>query len=108
MTERIQRFMLFYALMTMVLIGVRFVTKDTDKQLADLQLESADLIAERSEVQLQLANLESAARVRRWAFSNNMIPFSSATALILDFKPLKAVPAIAQPEQKITVQTKWR
>jgi hypothetical protein len=108
MTERIQRFMLFYAVMVLVLVGVRFVTRDSEKIVSDLGKERADLIAERAELQLQLANLESPARVRRWAFDNNMIPFSSSAALQLEFLPLKPQAPIATPNQKVTVQTEWR
>ena len=108
MTERIQRFMLFYALMVIVLVGVRFVSRDSEKNLLDLQRETADLQIERAELQLQLANLESPARVRRWAFENNMIPFSSASALQLEFKPFKAAKPLPPAKEKITVQTIWR
>ncbi len=108
MTERIQRFMLFYALMVIVLVGVRFLGRDTEKNLLDLQRETADLQFERAELQLQLANLESPARVRRWAFDNNMIPFSSASALQLEFKPLKSVKPLPEVKDKIAVQTIWR
>ncbi len=108
MTERIQRFMLFYAALVVLLVGVRFATRDSQKSLLDLQLETADLMAERSELQLQLANLESPTRVRRWAFSNNMIPFSSAQSLQLEFKPLKSPKPIAQVSTKIILETQWR
>jgi hypothetical protein len=108
MTERIQRFMLFYAALVVLLVGVRFATKDSEKNLAELQLETSDLMAERSELQLQLANLESPARVRRWAFENNMIPFSSASSLQLEFKSLKTIKPIVEPPQKIVVETQWR
>jgi hypothetical protein len=108
MTERVQRFMVFYALMVLVLVGARFVTRDSEKMLFDLSKERTDLIAERAELQLQLANLESPARVRRWAFSNNMIPFSSSAALQLEFKPLQAQAPIATPTQKVIVETQWR
>jgi hypothetical protein len=108
MTERIQRFMVFYAVMVLVLVGVRFVTRDSEKMLSDLGKERADLIAERSELQLQLANLESPARVRRWAFDNNMIPFSSSAALQLEFKPFSPQAPIATPKQKVIVETQWR
>jgi hypothetical protein len=108
MTERIQRFMVFYGLMVLVLVGVRFVTRDSDKMLSDLSKERTDLIAERAELQLQLANLESPARVRRWAFDNNMIPFSSSAALQLEFLPLRAQTPIAAPKQKVIVETQWR
>jgi hypothetical protein len=108
MTERIQRFMVFYAAMVLVLVGVRFATRDSDKLLSDLSKERADLISERAELQLQLANLESPTRVRRWAFDNNMIPFSSSAALQLEFKPLKAKTPIEKPKQKVIVETQWR
>ncbi len=108
MSERIQRFMLFYAVMVVVLVGVRFMTKDSAQQLEDLQIQTGLLVAERAELQLQLANLESPSRVRKWAFDNNMIPFSSASALQLEFKPLKLLAPIAPVKQKITVETQWR
>ncbi len=108
MTERIQRFMLFYTALVLLLVGVRFATRDSQQNLSDLQLETADLMAERSELQLQLANLESPTRVRRWAFSNNMIPFSSADSLQLEFKPFKAPKPILEVPQKITLETQWR
>ena len=108
MTERIQRFMLFYAALLLLLVGVRFATRDSQQNLLDLQFETADLMAERSELQLQLANLESPTRVRRWAFSNNMIPFSSAESLQLEFKPLKAPKPLVKVQQKITIETQWR
>lgn len=108
MTERIQRFMVFYALVVLVLVGVRFVTRDSEKLLSDLDKERTELIFERTQLELQLSNLESPARVRRWAFDNNMIPFSSSAALQLEFKPFAAKAPAATPKQKLTVETEWR
>jgi Co/Zn/Cd efflux system component len=108
MSERIQRFMVFYALVALVLVGVRFVTRDSDKLLSDLAKEHADLVSERAELELQLANLESPTRVRRWAFDNNMIPFSSSAALQLEFKGAKPQQRIEKPKQKLVVETKWQ
>jgi hypothetical protein len=108
MSERIQRFMVFYAVMVLVLVGARFVTRDSEKMVSDLKKERTDLIAERAELELQLSNLESPARVRRWAFDNNMIPFSSSAALQLEFQPLKPQTPVIAPKQKVIVETQWR
>ena len=108
MTERIQRFMLFYAALIVVLVGVRFVTRDSEKNLLDLQGETIELIEQRSKLQFQLDTLESPIRVRRWAFANNMIPFSSASSLQLDFKSLKPLKPLLKISEKIVVDTKWR
>jgi len=108
MTERIQRFMVFYALVALVLVGVRFFTRDSEKWLSDLSKEHTDLISERAELELQLSNLESPTRVRRWAFDNNMIPFSSSAALQLELKPLKPQASVQKPKQKLIVETQWR
>jgi hypothetical protein len=108
MIERIQKFMLYYAAMVVVLVGVRYFTKDSADQLRDLQTQTENLIAERAELQLQLANLESPARVRRWAYQNDMVPFSSANATREAFESLPAKPEFASVSQKITVRTQWR
>ncbi len=108
MIERIQKFMLYYAAMVVVLVGVRYFTKDSAEELRDLQSQTENLIAERAELQLQLADLESPARVRRWAYQNNMVPFSSANATFETFETLPAKPEYAPVPQKITVSTQWR
>ncbi len=108
MTERIQRFMLFYAALVVILVGVRFVTRDSDQNLLDLQGETVELTEERSKLQFQLDTLESPIRVRRWAFANNMIPFSSASSLQLEFKSLKPLKPLLKIQEKISVDTKWR
>jgi cell division protein FtsL len=108
MTERIGRFMLFYAALVVILVGVRFATRDSEQNLKDLQAETADLLIERSNLQFQLANLESPTRVRRWAFENNMIPFSSASSLQLVFKSLKPLKPLSDVKEKIVIDTKWR
>jgi hypothetical protein len=108
MIERIQKFMLYYAALVVVLVGVRYFTKDSADELRDLQTQTETLISERAELQLQLANLESPARVRRWAYQNNMIPFSSAAATRQVFEPLPAKSEFTPPPEKITVRTQWR
>jgi hypothetical protein len=108
MIERVQRFMLFYAALMVLLVGVRFATKDSEKMLLDLQGEVIELTEERSKLQSQLDTLESPIRVRRWAFENNMIPFSSASSLQLEFKSLKPLKPLPEVQEKIVVDTKWR
>ncbi|MFN3265390.1 MAG: hypothetical protein ACK41E_00990 [Deinococcales bacterium] len=108
MSERIQHFMVFYALMVLVLVGVRFVTRDSEKLLSDLEKKHSELIFERSQLESQLSKLESPGRVRRWAFENNMIPFSSSAALQLELKPFASKAPVVLPKQKLSVETKWR
>jgi hypothetical protein len=108
MSQRIQKFMLYYAALVVVLVGVRYFTKESADELRDLQTQTDTLIAERAELQLQLANLESPARVRRWAYLNNMVPFSSAGATREVFEPLPAKPEFTPTPEKIKVRTQWR
>jgi hypothetical protein len=106
--ERVVKYMTYYVALVAVLLVVRFAPRDSQDELRDLREQSDTLVAERSRLRRQIATLESPARVREWAVTNKMVPFSTAKTEVKALKPLIAKPRPTPVKQKLEVTTQWR
>jgi hypothetical protein len=108
MRERLVKYLYYYVAVIALLLVVRFATRGSEAELRDLSQQADTLTAQRSQLRRDIAGLESPARVREWAVTNKMQPFSTAETTTQPLEGLKPVPTPAAPAQKLEVSTQWR
>jgi hypothetical protein len=102
------RLSVIYLALLAALAGARYQNRDTYPTLRDLSEQESALLFRLNSLRLDVARLESPARVKDWAAKNGFIAFSSAKH---EFAPLQAAkepkPDIP-PFTGLEVSTKWR
>jgi cell division protein FtsL len=108
MKERVIRYSFYYVALLIALTGVRFVTASHARQLNDLQDQASQLKRQSAQLHRDISGLESPARVRAWAVTHDMVPYSSGGFDFKQLEPLPAVQDLPKPAQKVKVETLWR
>jgi cell division protein FtsL len=108
MKERVIRYSFYYVALLIALTGVRFLTASHARQLNELEDQSSQLKRQSAQLHRDISGLESPARVRDWAVSHDMIPYSSGSFDFKKLEPLPAVQDLPKPAQKVKVETLWR
>lgn len=104
---RALRYTLIYLLLGLVLSGLRFGARDIRPELLELRDQRATLTRDKQALELDLQTATSTARIREWAMTNDMIPFSRARTSTGTFEPLPAPPALPLP-RPLEVTTVWK
>lgn len=108
MKQRVVRYLFYYVALLMLLTSVRYLTAGHTRQLADLQDQASFLERQSAQLHRDISSLESPARVRAWAVTHNMMPYSSGNFSFVALEPLPEVKILAKPKQKVRVITQWR
>lgn len=108
MRERALRYLSVYVALLGLLAGVRVLTHNTYGNLQALIDREEALQYRKAQLTREVNALESAARVRDWATSNEMIPWTTAKRLTAATKPLEEPSIPQQATPKVKVVTQWR
>ena len=106
--DRALRYLSVYVALLAVLAGSRYFTQHTYRELQGLVDREDALVYRRAQLTREIDGLESKARVRDWATTNEMIPWSTAKRQFSILEGLTALPAIPNLNPKVRVITKWR
>lgn len=104
---RALRYTLLYLLLAGALVGLRYQGRDVYPELRAQRDQKAALQQRRSMLELDIERASSAARVRAWALSQGMLPFSQARKQTAAFTALPSPPALP-PSQSLKVNTAWK
>ena len=104
---RALRYTLLYLLLSGALVGLRYQARDVYPALRTLRDHKAGLQQQRSMLELDVERQFSGARVRDWALSQGMLPFSQTNKQTATFQALPPGPALPAP-QPLKVRTAWK
>lgn len=106
---RAQRYLAIYVALLVALAAGRYATRATYPELRALRDQEQALIQRRASLKLDVARLESPARVRAWAEKNGMVPWTSgAPREFAMLGGLQDPPPLPVASDSIEMRTQWR
>lgn len=105
---RAQRYLAIYLALVLALVASRYLTRDTYPALRALRDQEAALVQRRASLNLDVARLESPARVRAWAEQNQMVPWSKAPRDFAALGELPDPPSSPPATGTVEMRTRWR
>ena len=101
---------LSFALLALLLVGLRYLTRDLGPTLRELRSEEAALLEQVGSLTVEAQTLTSPVRVREFALSSGMVPFSKVPKEAHTFValPRTTLPKNTLPQNTLEVETRWR
>ena len=95
--SRALRYTALYVVLVAVLLGLRYTTRYTYRDLRELRISVAELQFERDHLELEVQTLTTGPRVLAWATAEGMVPYAQASKTTTEIQALPPVSGYSVP-----------
>ncbi|WP_293912207.1 hypothetical protein [Deinococcus sp.] len=89
--SRALRYTTLYVVLVAVLLGLRYATRYTYRDLRELRVSVADLQLKHDQLELEVQTLTTGPRILAWATAQGMVPYAQASKTTTEIQALPPV-----------------